>query len=85
MEIENPLGTKAFFDLELPGFSRDGAPLNVVYEIPAGSVAQPGVLLTVIDLSGYAVDLTGLSGSENNKFISKIDVQADPNGPTVDF
>lgn len=85
LEIENPLGTKAFFDLELPGFSRDGAPLNVVYEIPAGSVAQPGVLLTVIDLSGYAVDLTGLSGSENNKFISKIDVQADPNGPTVDF
>ncbi|MDC3252908.1 hypothetical protein OAU25_01515 [Crocinitomicaceae bacterium] len=85
LNIENPLGTKVLFSLEFPGFSKGGIPFDVSYEIPAGTVAQPYVLSETIDMSDYTIELTGLSGSEYNKFVSKIDVVADANGPSVNF
>lgn len=77
MRFENPLATKAFFKLKMPGFIKDGAIFDNTYEIPAGTVANPGIMNQSFDLVGYEIDLTGLSGTDYNKFVTEIDVIAE--------
>lgn len=83
VKVYNPIGTKAFFNVLLPGVSKDGIQFNQQYEAPPGTNQNPGVISASIDLSGYEVDLTGVTGSEWNKFRSIVSVSTDPNGPTV--
>jgi len=77
MRFENPLPTKVFFYLKMPGFKKDGIEFDNVYEIPAGTVANPGIMNQSIDLSQFHIDLTGLSGYDFNKFVTEIDVIAE--------
>jgi len=62
--IENPLITKATLELSLPGYTKDGIPLQRSLEIPLGTVASPGILNATIDLTGYSIDLTGIGSVE---------------------
>jgi len=85
VKIENPLALNAKLILDLPGFTKDGVPFNEIYPILIGTVASPGVSEQIIDLTGYAIDLTGASGSEYNTFVSDVDVVADSDGVATNF
>jgi hypothetical protein len=83
--VENPVGTIAHFDITLPGVTKDGVTFSNVYSAPAGTMANPGIKQATIDLSGYQLDLTGVTGSSFNKLTSQVTVTSDANGPTVNL
>lgn len=85
LRIENPLAMNASLILDLPGFTKDGVPFNQSHPIVMGSVASPGISEQIIDLTGYAINLTGQSGTDYNTFVSDVDVISDPDGVQTNF
>lgn len=83
LKVSNPIGTKAFFTVQLPGVSKNGVNFSEQFTAPAGSISNPGVVDATLDISGYYLDLTGSSGSSFNLLQSKLLVVSDPTGPTV--
>lgn len=83
VKVANPLGTTTIFTVKLPGVTKDGVTFNNQYAAPPGSNANPGIVEETIDLSGYQMDLTGVSGGEFNILKSQITVATDPAGPSV--
>lgn len=83
VKLENPVATKTIFSVTLPGVVKNGQVFNQVYTAPAGSQTNPGLIHQTIDLSGYEIDLMGLSGASWNTLQSQITVSTDPLGPSV--
>ncbi len=83
LKVYNPIATKTFFTIQLPGVSKNGVVLSQNFVAPAGTQSNPGVATGFVDLSGYELDLTGQFGTSYNRIQSKMNVQSDPNGPTV--
>ncbi|MFT5858512.1 MAG: hypothetical protein ACI865_000600 [Flavobacteriaceae bacterium] len=81
--VSNPVGTRAFFNIGLPGISKDGVPFSQTYSAEAGTNANPGVAVNTIDLSGYVLNLTGTDGTKRNTLRSVITVNSDPLGSEV--
>lgn len=81
--VKNPIGTKAFFTVELPGVTKNGATLTQQMVAPAGTLPNPGVVTDFVDLSGYEMDLRGPDYGSFNIIRSKMHVASDPNGPSV--
>lgn len=81
--VKNPIGTTTIFDVTLPGVTKDGQTFSETYSAPPGTMANPGITTETIDLSGYNLDLTGLSGNGSNTLRSQITIKTDPNGPSV--
>ena len=82
-KISNPLATKTFFNVSLPGVTKDGAEFLGQYEAPSASNGISGQSQNTINLTGYELDLTGITGGEFNILQSFITVISDPFGPTV--
>jgi len=83
VKVANPLGTTTMFDIQLPGITKDGSTFLNQYTAPSGTSTDPGLVEETIDLAGYRMDLTGVSGGEFNKLRSQITVSTDPSGPSV--
>lgn len=83
ISAKNPVGTKCYFNVELPGVTLDGVTLTQQFVAPAGSLSDPGVITGFVDLTGYEMDLTGEFGTSFNRIQSKLGVTSDPQGPTV--
>lgn len=83
LKVFNPIGTKTFFTIELLGVSKNGVTLSQEFIAPAGTQSNPGVATGFVDLSGYELDLTGLSGTSYNRIRSRMLVKSDPAGPAV--
>lgn len=83
IKVANPLGTITIFNVTLPGVTKDGVTFTNQYAAPAGTNANPGIVEESIDLRGYQMDLTGVTGGEFNKLKSQITVSTDPSGPSV--
>lgn len=83
LQLHNPIGTKAFFTVELPGVTLNGVTLTQDFVAPAGTIANPGLVSGFVDLSGYEMDLRGANFGSYNRIQSKILVTSDPDGPTV--
>ncbi len=81
--ISNPVGTKALFNIVLPGVSKNGIVFSETYEVNLGSNANPSIAENTVDLSGYTIDLTGIAGNKRNSFRTLVTVTADPNGTSV--
>lgn len=81
--VKNPVETKAIFNVELPGVEKDGVPFFHTFEAPAATPNGPGITSQTIDLSGYEIDLRGVTGTSFNKLQSNITVITDPLGPSV--
>lgn len=81
--VLNPLETKAFFTVELPGVTRNGVTLSRNIAVNAGTIQHPGQVQQFVDLSGYDADLTGISGNGFNIMQSRMLVQSDPAGSAV--
>ena len=83
IKVFNPLPTIAIFQIKLPGVTKNGVVFNETYRAPAGTISNPGVVEKSIDLSGYTMDLTGVSGGEYNFIKSQMQVTTDPLGPNI--
>jgi hypothetical protein len=83
MKVFNPLPTKAFFTVQLPGVVKNGIEFQEQYAVLGGTTTNPGVQTATLDLSGYELDLTGDTGGEYNKLQSRLIISTDPVGPTV--
>jgi hypothetical protein len=83
VKVFNPLSTKVFFTIQLPGATKNGVVFEQTYFVNAGTVAQPSTAEEELDLSGYDIDLTGESGLSYNKLQSKLSIKTDPDGPIV--
>lgn len=83
IEIHNPVETKAIFTVALPGVTKNGQEFSYTKEVEGGTNQNPGVGYLDLDLSGYMIDLTGVSGNEFNVIQSKLIVKSDPEGPNV--
>lgn len=83
LKVFNPLGTKAFFTVQLPGVTKNGVEFQQQYVAPAGSVSNPSVVTASLDISGYEIDLTGENGGQYNLLQSRLIVNSDPLGPTI--
>src|SRR5690606_13956985 len=83
LKVLNPLPTKAIFEIKLPGVSKNGVVFSETYIAPAGTNSNPGEVIKSIDLSGYSMDLTGVSGGDYNLIKSQVKVSSDPLGPDI--
>ena len=83
VKVFNPLSTKVFFTIQLPGATKNGAVFEQTYFVSAGTIAEPSTAEEELDLSGYDIDLTGESGLSYNKIQSKLSIKTDPDGPIV--
>lgn len=81
--VRNPIPTTTIFSVKLPGVSKDGVPFDQVYSAPPGTNANPGIVTKTINLAGYTMNLSGLSGAASNRFLSQIKVSTSATGPTV--
>ncbi|MDG1334223.1 MAG: hypothetical protein P8P74_17955 [Crocinitomicaceae bacterium] len=81
--VKNPVETKALFNVKLVGVTKDGVEFSEDIVADAGTIANPGIVTTTLDLSGYSFDLMGIDGDERNILTSKVTVTSDPNGPSV--
>jgi hypothetical protein len=83
VKVYNPLGTKVFYTIQLPGATKNGLLFEQTYSVDAGTIAQPQTAEEELDLAGYEIDLTGESGLSFNKLQSKLAIKTDPNGGVV--
>jgi hypothetical protein len=83
MEVFNPVNTKTFFTVQLPGVSKNGVEFQEQYQVPAGTNSNPGRVVASLDISGYDLLLTGISGGDYNILQSRLVVATDPAGPAV--
>ena len=83
VKVANPLATTTMFNVELPGVTKDGITFTNQYSAPPGTNANPGIIEETIDLAGYKMDLTGITGGGFNKLKSQITVSTDPVGSSV--
>lgn len=83
VRVENPLPTTTIFTVQLPGVTKNGVTFSNTYYAPPGSQSNPGVTTETINLSGYTLVLTGVSGGESNLLRSVVTVSTDPAGNSV--
>ena len=83
VKVDNPLETITFFEVKLPGVTKNGVEFVQEYEVPAKVNGVAGVIEQTINLTGYQLDLTGVSGGEFNLLRSQITAKTDPLGPSV--
>ncbi len=83
VKVFNPLVTKAFFTVKLPGVTKNGVLFEENYQVAAGSPSNPSFATAVLDISGYEIDLTGTDGADYNLLQSQLIVSSDPAGPSI--
>jgi len=83
MKVYNPVNTSTYFTIKLPGVTKNGVLFEEQYVAPAGTSAVPGTVSAILDISGYDIDLTGISGGEFNILQSLLIVNTDPTGPSI--
>ncbi|MDC0302457.1 hypothetical protein OAL39_02000 [bacterium] len=89
LKVFNPIGTSAYYTLQMPGVVKDGSTLEHTFFINAGTTEIPAVANEQIILDGYAIDLRGedITGSVNvsgfNILQTSLSIMSDPNGEAV--
>ncbi|MDB0011683.1 hypothetical protein N9E20_02620 [Crocinitomicaceae bacterium] len=81
--IENNLSDMVIYTVSMPGVLHNGIPFSENYEVPSGTITNPGIKNAFIDVAGFDMDLTGVSGGGSNLVQTKIDVTTDINGGIV--
>jgi hypothetical protein len=83
VKVSNPMGTKAFFTIQLPGVTRNGVVFEQNYAVDAGTVLNPGIAEEILDISNYDIDLRGEQGIDYNLLQSRLTIKTDPDGPAI--
>lgn len=79
LEIFSEIKEKIIITYTIPSATKNGDTLVLKEMIPAGTISQSGYFVKTIDLSGYELDLTGVSKSEVNTFITRSVATVDTN------
>ena len=66
LKIYNPVASKVYFTVQLPGVTQNGITFEQNYFAPAAVGSTPGSVEANLNISGYDIDLTGVSGGEVN-------------------
>lgn len=66
----------------MPSAIKNGDTLKLTETIQAASPSQPSHFVRQIDISGYELDLTGISKSEINTLVTRAEGVVDPNEPS---
>jgi len=82
LEIYSEIKEKIIITYTIPSAIKNGDTLILKEIIPEGTIAQDGYFIKTIDLSGYELDLTGLSKSEVNTFVTRAEGTVDTNALT---
>lgn len=83
LTVYNPIETKTYFTVYLPGLTKNGIPFQQNFIAEAGSISAPSTTNITLTLTDYNFDLTGQNGTSFNKLISQLVIKSDPNGPAV--
>jgi hypothetical protein len=83
LKVYNPLPTKTFFTVKLPGVTKNGVTFEENYAAPSANGGQPGIVSAALNIAGYDIDLTGIDGSNFNILQSLLVVSSDPAGPSI--
>jgi len=83
VKVYNPLSTKVYYTVQLPGVTKNGEVFEQTYFVESGTIAQPTIAQEELDLGGYNMDLTGENSLNYNRLQSRISIKTDPNGPIV--
>ena len=78
--LKNPLTTKTFYTIEIPGFTKKGIGVKQTLIAEKGTTTNPSIVSSSIDLSGYTIDLRGIDNTKFNTIVTNFDTQLDPNG-----
>ena len=81
----NPLNTGVIMKVELPGSNKQGAMFSQSLFLEPGSISSPSSGTLTLELGGYELDLSGEGGLDFNVLQSKLSIQTDPNGETIDL
>ena len=81
--VYNPLTTKVYYTVQLPGVSKNGSIFEQTYFVDGGSIVQPTTSQEELNLAGYNIDLTGETGMNYNRLQSKVIIKTDENGPAI--
>ena len=85
----NPIGTSAYYTIQMPGVEKNGITFEETFFIEAGTSANPASAEEVVVLDGYEMDLRGedITGSVNlsgfNILQTALSIMSDPNGVSV--
>ncbi|MBL4594233.1 MAG: hypothetical protein JKX68_10515, partial [Flavobacteriales bacterium] len=85
LEIFSEVKEKIIVTYTIPSATKNGDTLVLQEIIPAGTFAQDGYFKKAIDISGYELDLTGISKSEFNTLITRAEgvVDTSATGPVT--
>lgn len=81
--IVNPISEGGIFEVELPGVQKDGVTFSQSEFVEGTQGGSPSTKSFTLDLSGYAIDMTGENGNAYNILQSKMTVTTDPDGNSV--
>ncbi|OFY88773.1 MAG: hypothetical protein A3K10_09270 [Bacteroidetes bacterium RIFCSPLOWO2_12_FULL_31_6] len=82
LEIFSQIKEKVIITYTVPSATKNGDTLVIKDIVDAGTFTQDGYLKKTINLSGYELDLTGISKSEVNTFITRAVATVDTNALT---
>ena len=83
ISISNPFNTKTIFTIQLPKAKKNGVTISKQFSAEAGTLQNPTIVSTSIDLTGYDLDLRGTGEIGYNLLQSEMIVQSDPNGNAI--
>ncbi len=83
IKVYNPIETRAFFTIQLPGVTKNGVVFEKNYVVDGGTIANPGLAEEFLDISDYEIDLRGEQGIDYNFLQSRLTIKTDPSGPAV--
>lgn len=78
--FQNTVKTPVIYTILLPGVTNNGIDFQEIVTVPAATNSNIGITDVSLNLEGYELDLTGISGTGFNILQSKFIVSTDPNG-----
>jgi hypothetical protein len=79
VEIYSEILEKIIVTYVIPSAIKNGDTLKLVETVNAATPSQPAHFIKKIDISGYELDLTGISKSEINTLVTRADATVDTN------
>lgn len=72
MQIYNPLRQPANFHCNVTSATKNGQALNILIPMAAGTRVNPSYKDTLVDISGYQINFTGIAGNKTNTVVQNL-------------
>ncbi len=85
LKVSSVLATKVEFEYSIPGANKFGSVFQTSQTVEAGSATNPSSLDLEFDLSGYSINLTGITGTGFNTLATVFVIRTAEDGDTIDI